>query len=191
MNSIFRSPFVGIVLLLIALPLLASCAPDANAAIISPALGTLEIEKKAIEEDIRLGLEPTPVPVVRVLSDLSEDEIAAGLPDEIATAFASAVPSDGETVALASGCTGCHIIEPESVLAGPVWYNLGNRAIARAEENGNEGPAAYLYESIANPSAYLVDGYEDGVMVSTYSETLSTDEFATLIAYILEQQQGE
>lgn len=191
MSSIFRSPFVGIVLLLIAVPLLTSCAPDASAAIISPTLGETEITQRAIEEDIRLGLEPTPEPVLVTLSELSEEEITAGLPADIEAALASVNPADGETLALANGCVGCHILEEESNLAGPVWHNLGNRAITRAQVTGNPSPAAYLYESIAAPGAYIVDGYVDGVMPANYTETLSTDDFATLIAYILEQQQGE
>lgn len=189
MNSFFRSKIV-LVLAIFVLPLLASCAPDANASILSPTLGEEEIVQRAIEEDIRLGLEPTPEPVVVTLADLSDEEITAGLPDNIAMALASADASAGESLVLAQGCTGCHLVEEDYEGAGPTWWNLGNTAIERATDSGSAGPAAYLYESISAPGDYLVSGYNNGVMPANYLELLSDDDFATLIAYILEQQQG-
>lgn len=188
MSSIFRSPFVGTVLLLLVLPLLSACTPDASAAIISPNLGEVEVVAKAIEEDIRLGLEPTPVPVVVTLDTMTDEEISAGLPEGVALALASAIPSDAEVIITGNACAGCHSLEEGEDGQGPNWYNLGNRAIDRAAVAGNEGPAAYLYESISNPGAYVVDGFADGLMPQTYADTLSDEDFGALISYILAQR---
>jgi hypothetical protein len=46
----------------------------------------------------------------------------------------------------------------------------------------------YIYESIMDPSAYLVEGYPDNVMLKNYGELISTDELADLVAFLLAQK---
>jgi hypothetical protein len=81
-----------------------------------------------------------------------------------------------------------------STNTGPAWLpsggqpGIGDRAAARITEAGYEGQATtaeqYLLESIVNPSAYLVTGFQP-VMPANYGQTLTAQETADLIAYML------
>lgn len=158
-----------------------SCAPDANEPIVSPQLGAILAAREAGEIVSAL---PTPTPVL--IATLSEEQIYAGLPEDVMAALSSADPGRAEAIALANGCVGCHALDPAQVMSGPTWFHMGDTATNRIS---GEGPAAYIYHSITDPSAYIVPGYQDGVMPKTFGETLSTQDLADLIAYLLAQRQ--
>ena len=88
-------------------------------------------------------------------------------------------PADlGESVYTGRGCQTCHSIDG-SAGVGPTWAGLWNQPRPGSSEGvANE---AYIYESILNPSAYKVPGYENGNMVPY---DLSEDELAGVAAYI-------
>lgn len=177
-----RKPTTWVTFLLLTIPLLAGCTPDANANIISPALGELETFQKemGVVEAI-----PTAAPLT--LADFPGDLVSAGLPDEIAVAFANADPDNGRTLHTTQACVGCHVLDPGAEGTGPTWVNLGNNAAERTASTGDASPALYLYNSIAAPGAYIVPSYADGVMPANYEEILSEQDFADLIAFILSQ----
>ena len=161
---------------------LAGCAPDATAEIISPELG-----ERLIAAEMESAVEAVPEDeVAATLADLSDEEIFAGLSDELMTALGEADPSNGETLALVNGCIGCHSLDPEATMTGPTWYNIGNTSVGRIE---GMSPAAYIHDSIVATNDYIVPGYPQGVMPQNYGETLSIDDQADLIAYLLSQQQ--
>ena len=97
----------------------------------------------------------------------------------------------GETLANTKGCAACHITAP----VGPAWAatadqpGIGARAETRFQESGYTGAATtaeqYLLESIVNPNAYVVPPFAAGLMPANYAETLSAQEVADLIAYML------
>ena len=158
---------------------LSACAPDVNAALISPNLGAaLEVELAGQQ----VVVEPTPIPPV--LAELTPEEITAGLPDDLAQALASADATQGPTLTTAKGCIGCHALDPATVMTGPTWHNVGDHAIIRVP---GESPAEYLRLSIVNPNAFVVPNYPANIMPANYSEQFSTQELANLIAYLLEQ----
>ncbi|MCB0157073.1 MAG: c-type cytochrome [Caldilineaceae bacterium] len=161
---------------------LAACKPDASADIISPGLGERMIAART--SGAVVAAEPTPMPV---LADLTPEEIYAGLPDDVLAAVQNADPAAGETLALSNGCVGCHSLDPAAQMTGPTWYNIGNTAVSRVP---GESPAAYLYHSIIEPNAHVVEGYPQGIMPQTYADSLSVDDLGTLVAYLLSQQQG-
>ena len=171
--------------LLLVLPLLSSCAPDANAQILSP-----ELEERMIAEASGNAADfaPTPTPLLAQLSPEQEfaglEEAAPGVAQIISSGAAD--PANGETLAATQGCVGCHLLDPDNQVTAPTWYNLGNKAVGRVP---GESPGLYLYHSIAAPNEYIVSGYQEGVMVSTYRESLTDQDFADLITYILSQQQ--
>lgn len=179
-----RSHYYIVGLLLCALPLLASCTPNANAQILSPELGerlTAELAGETIAA-------PTPPPP---LAALTLEEQIAGLADEASgiaqlISTGAANPDNGPALAAENACTGCHLLDPDAVASGPTWYNLGNASVGR---NSNQSPAHYLYASIAAPNDYIVRGYQEGVMPQNYLDVLSEQDFADLIVYIMEQQQ--
>lgn len=168
--------------MLLLVPLLASCSPNANAKIISPNLGALEVLE--IESGV---VEAVPTAVPLTLADFDEVTRIAGLPDGVAVAMASADLRRGQTLHATQACAGCHVLDPGEVGTGPTWVNLGNMSAARTTATGDVSPAAYLYNSIANPGAYIVPAYTDGVMPVNYTELLSEQDFADLIAFILSQ----
>ena len=97
---------------------------------------------------------------------------------------------NGEALATSKGCVGCHV----STNTGPAWLpsggqpGIGDRAAARITEPGYEGqattPEQYLLESIVNPTAFLVSGFQP-LMPANYGQTLTAQETADLIAYML------
>ena len=100
-------------------------------------------------------------------------------------------PAAGEQKATSLGCTACHIASP----TGPAWLptgdqpGIGTRAAGRPQEPGYEGVATdalqYLYESIVAPNIHIVEGFPPGVMPQNYGSTLSEQDVADLIAYML------
>jgi cytochrome c len=175
-----RRTVLGIVLLALTL-LIISCAPNAEEPIISPQLGALLAAREAGQVVAAL---PTPTPVL--LASLTEEQIYAGLPEDVAAALASADPGRAETIALANGCVGCHSTDPDQTMTGPTWFQVGDHAAGRVP---GESPALYLYESIVNPNAYIVPNYQPNLMPDNFEERLSTQDLADLIAFLLEQRQ--
>jgi mono/diheme cytochrome c family protein len=159
--------------------ILVACTPNAETYIISPGLGA-QVEAELAGQAVQAA--PTPAP--RLLAELTPEEIYAGLPQEVADAIASADPARGEQLTQVNACVGCHSVDPTVTgLAGPNWSNVGNNAANRVP---SMAPAHYLYESIANPNAYVVPGFPSGVMPQNYAETFSAQDFADIIAYLLE-----
>ncbi|MGL4649498.1 MAG: c-type cytochrome [Caldilineaceae bacterium] len=158
--------------------LLAACAPNADAAIISPDLGIV-LEAQAAGEEI--AAVPTPIPPK--LAEFTPEEILAGVPADLAEAIANADIANGPTLATNNGCIGCHALDPAVVMTGPTWHNVGDTALIRIP---GTSPAEYLHQSIVAPGSFLVPGYVN-VMPATYADTLSTEDLGTLIAYLLAQ----
>lgn len=91
----------------------------------------------------------------------------------------------GQAVYEASGCGGCHVIEGISVgVVGPALTNIATVAETRVEDLTAE---EYIRQSIVNPEAYLVEGY-DNLMLKTFAETLSDQQLEDLITFLLAQE---
>lgn len=175
-------PSLGFLCLVVLLTMLvAGCAPDASAQLISPQLGA---QLYAQEADSELVVEPTPVP--RLFADLSPEEVIAGLPDDFAALLAAADPSNGENLALLNGCVGCHSVDPAVQMTGPNWHDAADHAVNRMP---GVGPANYLYTSIVNPGAYVVPSFPGGVMPATYADSIPAEDLADLVAYLLSLHQ--
>lgn len=99
--------------------------------------------------------------------------------------------ANGQALATSQGCVGCHVAGN----TGPAWMatadqpGIGDRAASRFTQSDYAGsattPEQYLLESIVNPSAYLVPGFDLVQMPATYSGTLTAQDAADLIAYLL------
>ncbi len=157
--------------------LIVSCSPKADDLLLSPQLG----EQLAARSESGVPPTPTPIPGIK---DLTPEQLTAGLPDDIAKALASANPDNAIKLAQANGCVGCHSLDPNVKLPGPTWINVGDTAVSRKP---GMSPAAYFYESITAPSAYIVEGFNDGLMPKTFKQTLSPEQLADIIAFLLKQ----
>jgi mono/diheme cytochrome c family protein len=155
----------------------AACAPDPTQGILSPELGAQMIAAAQPAE----AAEPVEEEAPPALAELSEEEVYAGLDEPLATAIQTGDPASGETLSLTNGCIGCHALDPEAQMTGPTWYNVGDTAVMRDDT----GPAAYLYHSIVQPGDYLVEGYPAGVMPATYGDSISEEDLADIVAYLL------
>jgi hypothetical protein len=166
--------FIVLVLALV----VAGCAPNANAQLVSPQLGA---QLYAEEANQVVEAEPTPVPVL--FTELTPEQVTAGLPEDFAAALAAADLSDGPSVALANGCGGCHSTDPAvTTMTGPNWAVVADHAANRVP---GMSPANYIYTSIINPNAHVVEGFPAGTMPAIYAQQIPMEDMASLVAYLL------
>jgi mono/diheme cytochrome c family protein len=98
----------------------------------------------------------------------------AGAPDAATIAL-------GRKVFAASTCGGCHTLKDAGASA-TVGPNLDK--LAADAKTAGKALDAYVRESIVNPAAYVVPGFQN-VMTSTFGQTLKPAELKALIAYLL------
>lgn len=120
----------------------------------------------------------TPVPIDGVGTD-----ITITLPEGNA--------ENGKKLATDKGCTACHITAP----VGPAWLatggnpGVGARAETTVKDAAYTGKAkdaqGYLFESIVAPNAHVVTGFKPDIMTKTFGDTLTEQDTADLIAYML------
>jgi cytochrome c oxidase subunit 2 len=83
-------------------------------------------------------------------------------------------------------CFSCH--SPTSTpVAGnlaPVWFGLFGSTVTFQDGSTVVADEAYIHESIVNPSAQIVTGYQP-IMPGTYESLLSESEIANIIAFIM------
>lgn len=92
----------------------------------------------------------------------------------------------GQQVYTSSGCAGCHAIEGISEgVVGPNLTQIGDVAATRKDGASAED---YIRESILNPNAFAVEGYQPNVMPQNYGEQLSSRELNDLIDFLLAQE---
>ncbi len=87
-------------------------------------------------------------------------------------------------------CSTCHSLEPDIVIVGPSLAGIANRAARRIEGLSAE---EYIRQSIIDPGAYVVDGFEN-VMAQNLAQVLSSDDLNNLIAFLMtltEEEAGE
>ena len=80
------------------------------------------------------------------------------------------------------GCATCHSLNADEVIVGPSLAGVGTRAETRVEGTSAED---YLRQSILDPDAYVVDGFQPGVMVQVWGDELSAEQVDNLVAYLL------
>ncbi len=110
------------------------------------------------------------------------DPELAGLPEEIAKAMPNADPKHGQQLTVSNACIGCHSLDPNQKMVGPTWYNLVETAAKRVP---GESAGLYLYNSIVKPNAFVVPGYAPNIMLQTFGQSLTAQDKADLIAYLL------
>ena len=78
-------------------------------------------------------------------------------------------------------CATCHHTDTEERLIGPGLLNISE--IAGTLVPG-ESAEEYIHQSIVDPSAYVVEGYPDGLMPQNWGTVLSEQDIQDLIAYL-------
>lgn len=94
--------------------------------------------------------------------------------------LANANPERGAELVVTLGCTACHREGAVNHVAPP-FEGIAERAAQRRPPMPAD---AYIYESIAFPSAYLVEGFANA-MVQNYENIVSDQDLGDMIAYLL------
>ncbi|MEW5961665.1 MAG: cytochrome c [Chloroflexota bacterium] len=87
----------------------------------------------------------------------------------------------------AEGCTSCHNQDESEGPAENAPYTAGTATRAATRVAGLSAEE-YIHESILNPNAYVVEGWQEDDMYQTFSQELSEQEIADLVAYLLTQK---
>jgi mono/diheme cytochrome c family protein len=115
----------------------------------------------------------------KVVSPLPETVVGTLPQDQSASLTGNA--AQGKTLFASNGCGGCHTYKPAGS-GGKVGPDLDN--LDADAKKANQGPLqAYASTSIKNPDAYVVPGFEAGVMPS-YGGQLEDQQIADLVAFL-------
>jgi nitric oxide reductase subunit C len=83
------------------------------------------------------------------------------------------------------GCITCHSLEPGTVVVGPSMAGIASRAGSQVSGLSAED---YIRQSILEPDAYVVEGFDPGVMVQVWEDELTDEQIDSLISYLLTLQ---
>ncbi len=108
---------------------------------------------------------------------------ACNLKDEPTPVSGDPLASEGHDV-FRKNCAICHSLVPEKVITGPSLAGVATRAGNRVE--GFEA-RDYIYQSITDPDAYVVDGFQN-LMPPNFLEKLKSEEIDAVIAFLLTQK---
>ncbi|RUA16499.1 MAG: hypothetical protein DSY55_04000, partial [Clostridia bacterium] len=93
---------------------------------------------------------------------------------------AGGLVAEGEAIFASQGCSGCHTDADTPV--APTLHDIFGKEIALTEGSVTVDDA-YLTESIVDPAAKVVKGYND-IMPKNYGSDLNDDQIQALVAYI-------
>ncbi|MBT3337918.1 MAG: cytochrome c [Anaerolineae bacterium] len=82
------------------------------------------------------------------------------------------------------GCVACHNYDETQGDETDAPFTAGTATKAEGRVPGLSAEE-YILESIVNPDAYVVEGYNAGDMYQSWGEDLSEQEMADIIAYLL------
>jgi mono/diheme cytochrome c family protein len=83
--------------------------------------------------------------------------------------------------AAGAACNACHRADTEKRLVGPGLLNVGTRAAHRVNGLSAE---TYIRQSIIDPTAYVVDGYQP-IMPQTFRKAFTDAQLDDLVAYLM------
>jgi len=82
----------------------------------------------------------------------------------------------------AAGCSGCHDDQQNMTIVGPSLIGVATRAETRVK---GMSASDYIHNHIVNPSFFTVQGFQPGIMPSTFGQTLSSQEINDIVSYLL------
>ncbi len=80
------------------------------------------------------------------------------------------------------GCSACHSLDSGVRIVGPSLSGVASRAATLKVDYSAE---MYLYESLAYPDAYVVEGFQRGLMPAGFKQRLSEHQLADLVAFLM------
>jgi mono/diheme cytochrome c family protein len=90
-------------------------------------------------------------------------------------------PVQGKALFTSEGCSTCHSVDTDQTIVGPSLMGIGSEA-AEGEIDGH--PALdYLHQSIVDPGAVIVEGFQN--LMPSFKDKLTEAQIQDLIAYLL------
>jgi mono/diheme cytochrome c family protein len=88
----------------------------------------------------------------------------------------------GKALFTSAACAGCHTFRPagSNGTTGPDLDKLA----ADAQKANRGSLAQYVEESIVDPNAYVVPGFNPGIMPQNFKQTLKPQQIADLVAFL-------
>jgi cytochrome c oxidase subunit 2 len=116
------------------------------------------------------------------LQVVSQADFDSWIADRQAEAAAAAATPEarGQALATQNGCLGCHTVDG-SALIGPTWFGIYGSQVKLSDGSTVKVDDAYIKESILNPQAKIVSGFETQLM-PTFQ--LTDAQISDIIAYI-------
>lgn len=134
-------------------------------------------EQDVRNEEIAAGELPSPADVMDEMGAASAEAQAAGeggtAPAQASENAAASV--DGAALFDSQGCAGCHTLKAAGA-TGTIGPDL-DAVLAGTD-------AAFIEESIVDPSAEVAKGFPDGTMPDNFAETMSPEELDALVQFI-------
>lgn len=95
--------------------------------------------------------------------------------------------ADAPTIITQYGCPACHTLTAVGAagLVGPNLDGIGARA---GEAVAGLSAEDYLRQSITDPNAHVVEGFQPGVMPQDFGQRMTPEELTTLVNFLLEQK---
>ncbi|MBV7338747.1 DUF4399 domain-containing protein [Chloroflexi bacterium TSY] len=100
----------------------------------------------------------------------------------------ASTPREPQVLWVSLGCSGCHNIDEAQTESnrGPVGPHQGNLHERAGERVEGQSAEEYVYTSIVEPNAYVVEGYVENVMIQTYQEQMSEEEIRLMVKWMLD-----
>jgi cytochrome c2 len=90
-------------------------------------------------------------------------------------------PVNGKALFESEGCSKCHSVDTDQTIVGPSLMGIGSEA-AEGEIDGH--PALdYLHQSIVDPGAVIVEGFQN--LMPSFEDRLTEGQIQDIIAYLL------
>jgi mono/diheme cytochrome c family protein len=93
--------------------------------------------------------------------------------------------TSGRQIFVAAGCGSCHELAKAGT-NGTTGPSLNDLASAAGQREPGASPEEYVEESLVDPDAFVVEGFQPGVMPS-FEGRLSERQIQTLVDYLLER----
>jgi mono/diheme cytochrome c family protein len=93
--------------------------------------------------------------------------------------------TSGRQIFVAAGCGSCHELAKAGT-NGTTGPSLDDLASAAGQREPGASPEEYVEESLVDPDAFVVEGFQPGVMPS-FEGRLSERQIQTLVDYLLER----
>lgn len=97
-------------------------------------------------------------------------------------------PREPQVIFTELGCAGCHnLTEPQTDSnRGPIGPNMGNLYENAPNRVPGEDASTYVHNSIRDPNAFVVPGYQPNLMPAGLADRMTPEELDALVAWLLD-----